>query len=274
MKSSLINDKSQFFIIGPLRTGSSLMSRCLDDHPEIICFCESEINRYLFPEHYIKLHWARLYRHGFKMEYMLGLLEQRKSNDINSLMQWYLDAFAIAKEIYKKPNAKLIGDKSPDYYRSPELVEYLASNCSLIYTVRDPRGILRSIENQNHQSEQEKENRWLALVENFKVWEPYLNRNNVLISRLEDFITRPEITMRRVYAHLDLEYSNRFMEPFQRLYPERFLWKTVIDWESGVRKPFQKERAQIQDSDLSEKMLEKIYSNPSVERFMIKFGYS
>ena len=42
---AVMNADRFFFIIGPLRTGSSLMARCIDDHPGSICLCESEINR-------------------------------------------------------------------------------------------------------------------------------------------------------------------------------------------------------------------------------------
>ena len=271
IRKSLIEDR--FFIIGPLRTGSSLMSRCLDDHPEIICFCESEINRMLFPEHFIKLHWARVYRHGFKMENMLDLLDRKKPNNIESLMQWYTEAFSLVKSIYDKPQARLMGDKSPDYYKSPEIVSHFANNFPLIYTTRDPRAILRSIEAQEDQSREQRDERWLNLIENFQVWEPYLDQENILISRFEDLINHPKKSMESVYSHLGVEYSERYMEPFQRLYPERFLWTTAIDWQTGVRKAFQKEKAQIQDSDLSEEMLEKVSSNPVIQRFRERFGY-
>ena len=249
------------------------MSRCLDDHPDIICFCESEINRLLFPEYRIKLHWSRLYRHGFEMVHMLDLLDQKIPNHTGSLMQWYTEAFSLAKQIYNKPAARLVGDKSPDYYKSREIVEHFADTCPLIYTTRDPRAILRSIEVQSDSTREDKDERWLDLAGNFEVWEPYLDRPNILITRFEDLVNHPEQTMRAVYAHLGLEYSERYMEPFARLYPERFLWETAVDWESGVRKAFQKQKAQINDSDLSDEMLEKVSSNPVIQRFRDRFNY-
>ena len=35
----------RFVIVGPLRTDSSLLARCIDDHPTAMWLCESEINR-------------------------------------------------------------------------------------------------------------------------------------------------------------------------------------------------------------------------------------
>ena len=59
-----MNTDRYFFIIGPFRTGSSLMARRIDDHPEAICLCESEINRALFKFYYTQLHAQRMEGHG------------------------------------------------------------------------------------------------------------------------------------------------------------------------------------------------------------------
>jgi hypothetical protein len=55
-----------FFLIGPPRSGSSLMSRCIDDHPQALCLCESEANRGLFSPFALKLHMNRMRLHGGK----------------------------------------------------------------------------------------------------------------------------------------------------------------------------------------------------------------
>lgn len=54
----------RFSLVGALRTGSSLLARCLDDHPEVVCLCESEINRALYPRHCYSLHFRRMRNHG------------------------------------------------------------------------------------------------------------------------------------------------------------------------------------------------------------------
>ena len=51
--TSIVSREGLFFAVGPLRTGSSLMARCIDDHPAAICLCESEINRAFFKDHYL-----------------------------------------------------------------------------------------------------------------------------------------------------------------------------------------------------------------------------
>jgi hypothetical protein len=265
--------ENMFFIVGPLRTGSSLLSRCIDDHPNVISLCESEINRTLYPDHMTYLHHKRMVTHGFTTEECVLLLNGKKQHDFLSFQKWYNQAFPIAKELYKKPNATVFGDKSPDFHTSKELVNILSLKHTLIYTVRDPRAILRSIAIQNNSSIEEKNARWYNLINNFITWEAYLNQSNILTVRYEDLVNNPEPTMKDVYDHLDLDYSPRFLEPFSRAHPRRFLWQTAINWETGIREDFDKRRAVVSDDDLGEMQLEMIYKDPVIQRFMQRFGY-
>jgi hypothetical protein len=167
----------------------------------------------------------------------------------------------------------LLGDKSPDYYRSPELVRSLGSSFTLIYTVRDPRGILSSIEAQDDATVEEKEERWGYLAENYEAWRPFLDGPNVLTVRYEDLISNPVATMWSVYTHLGLPYSPRFGEAFPRRFPERFLWKTAIDLETGIRKDFDPGRISSWKSRLNGEQFARVASNPTVVEFMSRFGY-
>jgi hypothetical protein len=149
-----------FFAVGPLRTGSSLMARCIDDHPAAICLCESEINRALFKDHYLELHCERMVNHGLTLEETIRYLDRKKPNDITSWLNWYSDVAPRFTKLYGKHYVPAFGEKSPDFFESPELVEHLASSYPLIYTVRDPRAVLRSIEIQGDASPEDKAERW------------------------------------------------------------------------------------------------------------------
>ena len=95
---------------------------------------------------------------------------------------WYRDATPVLCDLYGKYDDPLVGDKSPDFYRSPELVAYLASSFPLIYTVRDPRVILSSIESQDDATPEEKAET--------------LDLPDRELSRVEAFPRRPERTGR------------------------------------------------------------------------------
>ncbi len=263
-----------FFVIGPLRTGSSLMARCLDDHPAIICLCESEINRALFRDYFVRLHFLRMTNHGLNKDEVVNLLDRKKQDDVAALMRWYREVTPRLSALYSKQNVFAVGDKSPDFYRSPKLVRFLAEGQRLIYTVRDPRAILWSIESQANAPPQDKTTRWGTLIQNYLTWKPYLDAPNLLVVRYEDLVTAPERTMEAVYDHLGVLYSPRFLRDFARPYPGRFLWKTAVDWETGVAREFDASRVESWRTNLPDEQRDRARSEPAIAEFMERFGYS
>jgi len=263
-----------FFLVGPLRTGSSLLARCIDDHPDAICLCETDINRTLFPPYAIAHHVLRMDKHGFNAQQALQLLDGRPQNSVEAWHGWYECILPLVRERYGKPDAHVFGDKSPDFFTAPALVEAIAPASRLIYTVRDPRAILRSIWGPREDStEEEKEERWDFLKANIRCWRPHWDRSNVLTVRYEVLVREPVETMTSVYAHLGLEPSRRFLEPFVRADHERFLWDSAVDWTTGASKDFDTARAEVREGDLADEQLERL-RDPDVVGFMDRFGYA
>lgn len=262
-----------FFIVGPLRTGSSLLSRCIDDHPQAICLCESEINRALFAPHALRLHLDRMRAHGLTGEEIIDLLNGHPQGSIEAWLAWYRQAVPLLRRRLDKPDVQVLGDKSPDFFLAPPLLDAIAHDAQAIYTVRDPRAILRSIWRQTDANAAQKAERWDFLKRNIRAWRPHWDRPNVLVSRYEDLVRDPVPAMTRVYAHLGLQPSTRFLEPFERLHPRRFLWDTAVDWQSGVRKDFDPARAEISDADLTADQRAMVWDDEDVRGFMARFGY-
>ena len=199
--------------------------------------------------------------HGLTLEESIAYLDRKKQDDIESWEQWFVEVTPRVSELYGKPRPALLGDKSPDFFRAPQLVEHLASKYPLIYTTRDPRAIFRSIDCQLDASPEDKIERWDSLIQNYNVWKPYLDGSNVLIIRYEDLITSSVKTMQSVYAHLGLPDSLRFLEWFPRPFPQRFLWTTAVDLETGMRKAFDSSRLESWKATLSEAQLSQIRSD-------------
>jgi len=262
-----------FFLVGPLRTGSSLLSRCIDDHPDAICLCESDINRTLFPPYAPAQYVLRMEKHGLPSYPMLRLLDGRRQDSVEDWRGWYRAALPSLRDHYGKPHARTLGDKSPDFFTAPSLVAEIARRDQLIYTVRDPRAILRSIWRQEDAGEAEKEERWGFLKHNIRCWMPHWDRENMLAVRYEDLVRAPAETMDRVYAHLGLAPSRRFLEPFARRDPERFLWETAIDWTTGVGKEPNAARAEVHADELTSGQLARVFDDREIKAFMERFGY-
>src|SRR4051794_38311947 len=99
----------QVFVVGPLRTGSSLMARCLDDHPSAICLCESEIGRALFTDYFVDLHRQRMSAHGLRAEEVVKLLDRKKQDDVASWERWYSEVSPRLSALYAKGEPAIIG---------------------------------------------------------------------------------------------------------------------------------------------------------------------
>ena len=112
-----------------------------------------------------------------------------------------------------------------------------------------------------------------ALLGNYLAWKPFLNEPNLLVVRYEDLLRDPVKTMFKVYEHINLPYSTRFLEPFPRLFPQRFLWETTVAQDSGINKEFDQGRISSWMTALSEDQLDPVYSNPLIIEFMERFGY-
>jgi hypothetical protein len=79
------------------------MSRCLDDHPQAMCLCEAEINRVLFHDDLVALHFRRMSRPGLAPHNTVELLNGRKQDDIGSAFSWYADSQQHFSRLYNKP---------------------------------------------------------------------------------------------------------------------------------------------------------------------------
>lgn len=261
----------RFSLIGPLRTGSSLLTRCLDDHPGLICLCESEINRTLFGDYFVRLHFQRMRKHGLAPLEIVELLDRKRQNSTEDYERWHREARAILAERFGKKEVAGIGDKSPDFYRTPELADHVGRNHRLIYTVRDPRAVYRSIQSDETPTI-EKERRWKSFLDNVEFWKDGIRQPNVLTVQYERLLSNPEEELRSVFAHLGVPYSSAYRESFPRAFPERFLWKGVTEQaEEGVS--FARDNARLWESELSRETIEEIESDSRVREFMDRFGY-
>ncbi len=102
---------------------------------------------------------------------------------------------------------------------------------------------------------------------------PFLSRANILVVRFEDLVSDPEPVMKAVYSHLGLSYSNRFLQPFTRAFPRRFLWTTAIDWSTGIKKDFDASRIDEWKQQITAEQLRFVIESSGMLEFMLQFRY-
>ena len=108
--------RPQFLMVGPPRTGTTLLRRLFDLHPQIAA-----------PS-------GELFFFSSRTGQRAGSNRQRAP------LAWYLSAFRAAAE--KKPDARLIGEKTPHYFSTSDAQMAFASlllpGVKIIATLRDP----------------------------------------------------------------------------------------------------------------------------------------
>ena len=108
--------RPRFLMVGPPRTGTTLLRRLFDLHPQI----------------------ATPSGELFFFSSRTG--ERAGSNRQRAPLSWYLDAFKGAAE--RKPEAKVIGEKTPHYFSTSNeqmaLASLLLPGVKIIATLRDP----------------------------------------------------------------------------------------------------------------------------------------
>ena len=108
--------RPQFLMVGPPRTGTTLLRRLFDLHPKIAA-----------PS-------GELFFFSNRTGQRAGSNRQRAP------LSWYLGAFKAAAE--RKPEARLIGEKTPHYFSTSDeqmaFASLLLPNVKIIATLRDP----------------------------------------------------------------------------------------------------------------------------------------
>lgn len=165
-----------------------------------------------------------------------------------------------------------LGDKSPDFYRSPRLVAHLLATQPLVYTARDPRAVRRSIW-ADKTPEHEKRRRWGAFRKNYEVWREHLDAPGMLVSRFEDLVRDPAAAMARVHRHLGVGESTAFLAPGPRRHARRFIWKTNVDMASGEVRPIDPDAANRWHGQIDGPTLALLKGDPLVRDYCERFGY-
>lgn len=206
----------KFFLTGPNRTGTTLLARCISDHPNCICLFESNIHVTAFGGMLTVGHSGRMKRHGFSPEQTRILRDRVQKHDPVSFLQWYDDCAKILGKLYDKPELTHIGDKNPFFHTADEFWGAVIDHRK-IWTIRDPRAVWYSGVSQKKPHYFD---RYLANVEYFL---PRMDDSTLAI-RFEDLVNEPAATMKKVYKFLGVSSDESFFNHEPSKYDRRFAW--------------------------------------------------
>lgn len=228
-----------FFCVGSEKSGTTLLARALDQHPEIACIWESyafrhdsnasifnpaseKWRRHGFSETDVK-RWSRTWNaqpRAFLRRTLLRLTG--RSFFIDSCFRRTMSS-ALA-DFADRCNARVAGDKWPGYIRYLDHLLSVFPDARIIYNVRDPRALWNSA--QRFKDRQRGDVLLSRMLENDERIRPYLERANFFTLRYEDLVCRPEDTMDRMYGFLGCDRSAPYQpyDPRDDRYPDRWSW--------------------------------------------------
>ena len=240
MMKSRKNVKTKFFIIGTQKSGTTILARLLDQHPEIACIWEAYFLNPKIEKSVLNSDSDAYLKHGFEIEdvhrwfdrvkhsnpySLISRVTRKLSGQYNFNFDPYRDVINEVLDCFAENcNASVVGDKWPWYI---DFISYMIRafpDARFVHTVRDPRGLWNSAQNfKNRKRGDEILNEMLAKN---KAIESHLSKDNFLTVRYEDLINTPEESCSKLYGFLGCDYKKEYLDyrvendPF----PERWNW--------------------------------------------------
>lgn len=237
---SVDQGKKFFFCIGCQKSGTTILARVLDQHPDIACLWEAY---FLNPKHEISVFnpeskaWGK---HGYDIEKVRRWhSDVSKINPLSLSSRFYRKLtrqFRFPITPYKNAisealtdfatrcNVNVVGDKWPWYLDFMEQMLTAFPDARYIYTVRDPRGIWNSA--QRFKGRERGDEILSEMLAKDRIFERYRDKPNFLIVRYEDIITEPEETGKKLYEFLDCDFKKEYLTYSKESdpYPDRWNW--------------------------------------------------
>jgi len=129
-----------FFLLGYGRSGTSVLSAMVSEHPEVYCGCE---------DHTIFSVLGLLCTRWFRTQACDAISYDwhRREPWSGRQLRCFAEAYRQAVELQTGRTIRLIGDKSPHYLERIDTFRRLFPNCRFIYTARHPLDQLASLLN-------------------------------------------------------------------------------------------------------------------------------
>jgi hypothetical protein len=228
-----------FFCIGAAKSGTTLLARVLDQHPDVACIWESYAfhprsrasifnpasdswRKHGFAETDVR-RWAAIWR-AEPRSFVRRALRRLTGRTFLAASCFRRTMPEALSDLGRRCGARVVGDKWPWYIDHLGDVLAVFPDARFIYNVRDPRGLWNSA--QRFKERQRGDELLRRMLDMDQRIEPYLDRPNFLSIRYEDLVREPEATCRRLFGFLGCDFAPEFLryDPAADPYPHRWDW--------------------------------------------------
>jgi hypothetical protein len=237
--STEVADLRVFFCIGAAKSGTTLLARVLDQHPEVAYIWESYAfhphsraslfnpasdswRKHGFAEADVR-RWAAIWR--TEPQAILGRASRKLTGRTLLAASCFHRTMPEAlTDFARRCCASVVGDKWPWYIDHLDDVLAVLAEAHYIYNVRDPRGLWNSA--QRFKGRQRGDELLQRMLDADRRVTPYLDRPNFLTLCYEDLVNEPEVTCRQLFGFLGCDFAREvlFYDPAVDPYPNRWDW--------------------------------------------------
>ncbi len=242
---------SPVFVVGCPRSGTTLLQRMLDAHPEIAVAPET---------HFVRRFWKKREQYGdIKQEGAFRRLLQEVAGipefadmalsptdfEIEALRRprTYANILALLLEMFGRQNhARVVGEKTPNHFLYVPILRGFFPGARFIYIVRDPRAVVLSLKTVPWSTR--------SVTANAEKWRRYAKAEAVYrrtcgadlhTVRYETLVHDPEPCLRRICEFVGVTYSAEMVRFHERI--PRTLDLDREPWKAGVRNPLDRAAA-------------------------------
>jgi len=260
---SALSGAKPLFLIGAPRSGTTLLTRILNAHPELLLTNETAI--------FLQLNeMVSKSRIGVKAGILYGkqhhtLWADHLNEQVLALVDRYYSKIAT---IEGKKELKYWGEKHPHLNRCLEFIAEHYPNARFIYVVRDPRDSACSISEMNKTEIQKTLKNWGKFTQRYEHFLATLTPKNVIVVRYEDVVANYEGETERVLDWLGLD-----MHPNVKKYirKNKNVDSHKVEALVRVKHNFAEKSVGRWKKELTED--EKNYASHLLGQYMEKFGY-
>ena len=203
-----LSDARPFFLIGPPRSGTTLMTRILNSHPRILLTNETAI----FLQLDANIKKSRL---GIKSGILYGkeycdLWSKHLKENATYLIESYYCKIALEE---KKNNLSYWGEKHPHLFVCFDFLSEIYPEAQFLYMIRDPRDTACSIAEMNRWKIREAINAWINIYNKYEdLCANQLDSSLLITVRYEDLIADYKGVSERILKDLGLSGHDKFFE--------------------------------------------------------------
>ncbi len=214
-----------FFVIGPPKTGTTVFTRLLVQHPGVDCLSETFLGAPADPSSLFALGNNKALDHGFTSEQVarwraLALRDGPRPSPetLRTLVDDVFHAFAAGRPL------TAMGDSWPFWLDQARTLLDAFPDARFFYTTRDPRAVYLANDPRGRDRRAEFLD-WLLVRD--RIFQTLLaNDPRVHVVRYEDLVADPDATMRAAWRFLGVEPSAGWIDydPARDAHPGRWTW--------------------------------------------------